>query len=187
MTLPSANTLGMVYFFSEVGLGIVKRSRGASKPAGDNSLRMLWIVIIGSVSLSIAAAAAYPGASAASLARAYPVGVVLFSAGLLLRWLSIFYLGRFFTVDVAIAADHQVVDSGPYRCLRHPSYTGALTAFLGFGICLGNWLSILILMLPITLALLRRIAIEEAALRAGLGARYAAYARRTKRLIPFLY
>ena len=59
-------------------------------------------------------------------------GVVLFVAGLLLRWWAIIVLGRFFTVDVSIAEGHELIESGPYRFIRHPSYTGALLAFLGF-------------------------------------------------------
>ena len=44
--------------------------------------------------------------------------------GVALRWYSVIYLGRFFTANVAILKDHQLVDTGPYRFVRHPSYTG---------------------------------------------------------------
>ncbi|HEY4257482.1 MAG TPA: isoprenylcysteine carboxylmethyltransferase family protein [Candidatus Udaeobacter sp.] len=57
------------------------------------------------------------------------VGVVLFVTGLLLRWWAIITLGRFFTVDVTIEKDHELVERGPFRMLRHPSYTGVLLAF----------------------------------------------------------
>jgi protein-S-isoprenylcysteine O-methyltransferase len=104
-----------------------------------------------------------------------------------LRWYSIFYLGRFFTVDVQVSADHQLIDSGPYRFIRHPSYTGILFEFLGFGLCLGNWLSVLIIIVPVGAAFLYRIRVEESALARGLGERYVTYCSRTKRLIPFVY
>ena len=65
----------------------------------------------------------------------YGAGLVLFAAGLSLRWYSVVYLGRLFTYDVAIAADHRVVDSGPYRYIRHPAYSGSLLTFVGLGVC----------------------------------------------------
>ena len=97
------------------------------------------------------------------------------------------YLGRLFTFDVAIAEDHRVIDTGPYRYVRHPTYTGSLLSFVGLGLCGGNLLSLVVLLVPITAAFLRRVAIEEAALTAALGARYADYVARTKRLVPFVY
>jgi len=90
-------------------------------------------------------------------------------------------------VDVAIAADHRVIDTGPYRHIRHPSYAGALLAFAGYGICLGNWASLALVTVPIAWAFLRRIEVEEAALNGALGSAYAKYLGRSKRLVPFVY
>jgi len=90
-------------------------------------------------------------------------------------------------VNVAIAADHRLIDTGPYRYLRHPSYTGALLAFLGLGLCMGNWASMLVMIVPIFLVFLRRMNVEEAALLKGLGEPYREYMLRTKRLVPGLY
>jgi protein-S-isoprenylcysteine O-methyltransferase len=115
------------------------------------------------------------------------IGLGLFFWGVILRWYSIWYLGRYFTVDVAIAKEHRVINAGPYRLIRHPSYTGALMAFLGFGFSLGNWLSILCLMVPIVAAFMWRIHVEERALTEALGDDYRAYMQRTKRLIPLVY
>jgi len=128
-----------------------------------------------------------PQAHGAPLHAIRILGVALVVAGLLLRWYAIAYLGRFFTVDVAVVADQKVVESGPYRLIRHPSYAGALVAFLGLGICSENYGALLVLVLPVTAAFLRRIAIEEAALGEALGNAYAAYASRTRRLIPWIY
>jgi protein-S-isoprenylcysteine O-methyltransferase len=116
------------------------------------------------------------------------LGIVLFAAGLALRWYSIVQLGRFFTVNVSIAADHELIESGPYRFVRHPSYTGMLTAFLGFALTLGNWAALLIMMVPVSWVFVYRMNVEERALRAALGERYVAYSGRTKkRLLPFIY
>jgi protein-S-isoprenylcysteine O-methyltransferase len=115
------------------------------------------------------------------------VGVALLSFGLLLRWWSIIHLGRFFTVDVLIAADHRVVDSGPYRLIRHPSYAGVLLIITGVALCFGNFVSALVLIVPNVALLMRRMRIEETALSQGLGEPYRAYMSRTKRLIPGIY
>jgi protein-S-isoprenylcysteine O-methyltransferase len=104
-----------------------------------------------------------------------------------LRWYSIFFLGRFFTVDVAVAADQHVIDTGPYRFIRHPSYTGVLLAFLGLALCFGNAATLFMLVVPTTAVFLYRIRIEEAALQSGLGEPYKQYMQRTKRLLPFVY
>jgi protein-S-isoprenylcysteine O-methyltransferase len=183
MTLPTV--LGLTYFFSELVLAFTRRSSAKTLSKDANSLRILWIVIIVSIWLSISAQGRWP--SAVLPPWSVPIGVVLFVGGLVLRWYSIIHLGRFFTVNVAIAADHQLVDTGPYRFVRHPSYTGALLAFIGFALVLRNWASVLVISVPIAFAFLYRINIEERALVQALGGRYLAYIKRTKRLIPFVY
>ena len=83
-----------------------------------------------------------------------------------------------------IQEGHRLVTSGPYRYVRHPGYAGSLLAALGIGVALGNLLSLAAMFLLPLVALLRRIAVEEAALEAALGERYREYARSTRRLVP---
>lgn len=184
-----ASTLSAFYVVSEIGLGIVKRARGGeSRLADQGSLAFLWIVIGCSMLFAFSLKYSMPQFDFQSLAAtATVVGAALFVAGLAFRWYAIFYLGRFFTVNVAIASDHRLIDGGPYRYVRHPSYSGALVAFLGLGLCLGNWLSIAVVAVPIYLVFLWRMRVEEAALLQGLGDQYRAYMDRTKRLIPCVY
>lgn len=150
-----------------------------------NSLRIIWFVIIFSIFLSVQAQARWPRALLPQWCL--PIGAALFVFGLILRWYSIIHLGRFFTVNVAIAADHQLVETGPYRFIRHPSYTGALLAFIGFAMAMRNWASFLVIAIPIGVAVLYRIKVEERALIQAFGDRYLAYSRQTKSLIPFIY
>jgi protein-S-isoprenylcysteine O-methyltransferase len=185
MHLPSAIAMGLFYGLSENFIGRVRRTNDSSKDGG--SLRTLWLTIQISLLAGFAAAYAIPAARIHPGRAIFSAGFGLYVSGLALRWWAIIYLGRFFTVNVAVATDHRVVDSGPYRYIRHPSYTGALLAFLGLGLCLLNALAILIIMIPIFLAFRNRIGVEETVLTEALGPDYRDYSRRTKRLIPFVY
>jgi len=115
------------------------------------------------------------------------VGFLLLALGLALRWWSILLLGRFFTIDVAVADDHRVIDTGPYRVIRHPSYTGIILGAAGFALCSGSYISASVIMIAVVLALMARIRIEERVLSAQLGDAYRQYMSRTKRLIPGIY
>jgi len=180
--------LGLVYLISEVLLTVTRRSRSQTGTKQDRStLRVLWLVIMVSVAAGIYVAthwrtAALPHGQVFAVA-----GVILFVAGLFLRWWAIITLGRFFTVDVTIEKDHELVERGPFRVVRHPSYIGVLLAFVGFALTLHNWAALLVTLLPIFAAFIRRMNVEEEALSRALGSRYADYMRRTKRLVPFLY
>lgn len=170
---------------SEVALALIKRSRGRSAQSEDKgSLRLLWVCIVLGVVLAFAARRIPSALVAVSPSVVNLVALALMVFGLVVRWAAIVTLGRLFTVDVAIHADHEVVQTGLYRHVRHPSYTGLLIAFLGFGVSFSNWLSMLVLLVPIILGMLNRVNKEENALRRSLGPAYAAYCERTKRFIP---
>lgn len=116
-----------------------------------------------------------------------PVGVVLLVAawaGIALRLWAIIALGRYFRGTVHIQHDHQVVRSGPYRWVRHPSYSGMLLASAALAVWLGNPLSWLAAIGCILLAIMYRIRVEERVLSEALGERYLSYAAATSRLIP---
>jgi protein-S-isoprenylcysteine O-methyltransferase len=184
-----ASILAAVYVASEFALSVVKRARsGKTRLADQGSLALLWIVISCSMFLAFSQKYEMPQFDFRALAvPAAAIGAVFFVAGLALRWYAIIYLGRFFTVNVAIASDHRLIDGGPYRFVRHPSYSGALLAFLGLALCIGNWASFAIMAIPILAVFLWRIHVEESALLRGLGNQYRSYMDRTKRLIPGVY
>jgi protein-S-isoprenylcysteine O-methyltransferase len=106
--------------------------------------------------------------------------------GLALRTWAVRELGKYFTWNVEVQADQRVIRSGPYRLLRHPSYTGALVTFLFACVLLRSWVAALGALVLLPLAFLRRIAHEEALLARALPG-YADYARTTWRLVPFVY
>jgi protein-S-isoprenylcysteine O-methyltransferase Ste14 len=100
------------------------------------------------------------------------------------RLWSIAMLGRYFRAVVHIQEDHHVVRAGPYRVLRHPSYTGLLVGLLGIALLFGNYASAVVFELLVIVGVLYRIRVEERVLLDGLGEEYAAYMRETSRLIP---
>jgi protein-S-isoprenylcysteine O-methyltransferase Ste14 len=114
------------------------------------------------------------------------LGIALMWAGVLFRWYAIRVLGRYFTSVIAIQPEHRIVEAGPYRLVRHPSYSGALVTFLGYALALGNWLSLVIVAVCMTIGYGYRIAVEEQALVNAMGDSYRAYMKRTKRIIPFV-
>ena len=115
----------------------------------------------------------------------FALGLLVAVSGIAFRWYAIAVLGRYFTPRVIVAAGQSVVETGPYRLIRHPSYTGALLTLLGVLMCATNWLSLACFVLAVP-GFAYRIAVEERALAGGIGPPYRDYMRRTKRLIPYV-
>jgi len=153
---------------------------------GGRRYAVLATMAAGTVMLYLApriwpAAAIRPGAAA------FTVGLMVLVAGLVLRGWSIMTLGDYFTGRVMVSADQPVITAGPYRMLRHPSYTGVLLACAGVGLASANWVSLAVMVLPLLAVLFWRIHAEETALMATLGEPYRAYAAQHKRLVPFVW
>jgi protein-S-isoprenylcysteine O-methyltransferase Ste14 len=87
---------------------------------------------------------------------------------------------------VTLKQDHELVETGPYRWIRHPIYTGILLAFAGSALARAEWRGLLALLIA-TAALARKIRIEERWLTELFGARYQDYSRRSWALFPGLW
>ncbi len=114
-------------------------------------------------------------------------GFALIIAGWLIRIWSQRELGKYFTGEVAVQRDHKVIDSGPYKYVRHPSYTGGVLSAIGFGLALSTWLGALISGVMLVWAYIMRVPREERLLASQLGAAYERYMARTKRFVPFVF
>jgi protein-S-isoprenylcysteine O-methyltransferase Ste14 len=115
------------------------------------------------------------------------VGIVVIWLGLALRVWAVMTLGGSFSTFVQVETDQAVVTGGPYRWVRHPSYTGLLLIALGFGLGAANWLSLAICAVVPALGLAPRIAVEESELARVLGDPYRSYQQATRRLVPGLW
>lgn len=187
MTLnPLFLLLTVLWFCSEGQLLIKCRTTSTSQDRG--TLPLLLIAFSAAFIIAIAASYYLPGRIAEPPRELLIViGYILMLLGIVFRRWAIHVLAEFFTVNVTIKKNHKLIQHGPYRLLRHPSYTGFLLSMLGFGLALGNWLSIIVLGVIITPLLIYRIRVEEAALRSAFPDQYQTYAQHTKRLIPFIW
>jgi len=165
------------------------RQRGGGQGRESRDVTALLVMLSFPVWMAVGALVADGRPAPIAGAAWWPVisGLALIWLGIALRVWSILTLGRFFKLTVVIQEDHRVIDSGPYRLLRHPSYTGALIIAAGFGLAEGDLLSLAIVLVGVLVPLLIRIRVEERTLLSELGDAYADYARRTARLVPGVY
>jgi len=167
---------------------LFQRERAMVQNRDRGSERILVAGIVGSqilaINLAVAETKAVIGLDQAAFLA---VGAVVMLFGVALRWYAIHVLGRFFTRNVAIREDHEIIRAGPYRYVRHPSYSGYLMAAVGLGIALDNWLALGALFFAHAAVFGYRIRVEEAVLVAAFGQDYVAYQRTTRRIIPLIY
>src|SRR3989454_9152782 len=160
------------------------RRRGATRVRRDRGSGAL---IIFTVFVSIILALSFGYAEVGMLPDwAFYLGIFLMFLGILVRQWAIAVLGRFFSLTVRVAEDHRVVERGPYRLVRHPSYTGGLITFIGLALAVQSLGALLVLLGVFSVSYGYRMRVGEKALLSELGEDYANYMKRTKRLIPHL-
>jgi protein-S-isoprenylcysteine O-methyltransferase Ste14 len=96
-------------------------------------------------------------------------------------------LNQHYTYTVTKTENHELIETGLYRYIRHPGYLGFLMVFLGISVALSNWLSIVLMMAPLMVGIMNRIRIEEIFLIEQMGDKYLTYQKQTKKLIPKIY
>ncbi len=115
------------------------------------------------------------------------IGVAVAVAGIALRSLAVWTLGRYFRREVTVESGQHVIRSGPYRWIRHPAYAGNLLTYCGLGLAFGSWVSAVILGVAVLVGTVPRIRVEEEALERELGGDYSEYKLTTSRLIPHVW
>ena len=116
------------------------------------------------------------------------LGMSICIVGVTLRRIAFRILDKFFTYNVTIQKDHKLLKDGPYRYIRHPSYTGMALAYLGYMMFLKcNLIGLLIFAFPMLLFLVLRIRNEEEELTNHFKNDYLQYKKETWALIPFIY
>jgi protein-S-isoprenylcysteine O-methyltransferase Ste14 len=176
------------WILPEVVAWRVKRSTDFSMARDQGSLNLVAVLWWSGIAMDFSLSLLLPQAAISwKRTSLFFVGICFMLLGIALRWYSAGTLGKYFTFDVAIQTGQTLVEVGPYRYIRHPSYSGALLTLLGFGLALGNWLGLAANLSCMGFAYAYRISVEEAALASALGESYKQYMRRTWRLVPFLF
>ncbi|HEX4021015.1 MAG TPA: isoprenylcysteine carboxylmethyltransferase family protein [Acidobacteriaceae bacterium] len=177
-----------VWIGSEVYIALATRTRHTVGKVQDRGTQLLlWVVIVAAMTACGWIDATMGKTMFGGAHWLKTAAVVLLAAGLAIRWTAIVSLGKAFSANVAIRETQTLKDTGLYRWVRHPSYSGLLLIFLAAGVHSRNWLGLAVAMVPTTAALLYRIHVEETALQGAFGELYRSYSSRTKRLIPGVY
>jgi protein-S-isoprenylcysteine O-methyltransferase Ste14 len=143
----------------------------------------MWIALM--IAFGLAFVTAWRFAPRAQLPL-FAVGITLILLGSLLRRYCWRTLGQYFTGDVRARADQPVIRTGPYRLIRHPSYTAAMMMFIGIGFALGSWVSLILITISSIVAYGYRVRVEERALLSAIGEPYGTYMKECKRFIPYV-
>jgi protein-S-isoprenylcysteine O-methyltransferase len=148
----------------------------------------LWITL--SVALGMTLACTFGLAGPGAFQHPWPwqlSGTLVLVTGLALRFYAIRLLAHHFTSRVTVLTGHQLIRSGPYRLLRHPSYLGQLMILAGLGAMMANWISLAAAPCFTAVALVVRIRVEERAMAEHFGAEFESYRRATWRLLPLIW
>lgn len=149
------------------------------------TLGSVGAIVAGLIELRLKANSSVATSVATSLASLL-AGFALAAAGFVCRLWAIRTLGRFFTSSLDVARDQRVVETGPYRFVRHPAFFGVLLSGIGLAAALQSIAALATCLLVLLPAYLFRIRREEDRLVASLGKPYQAYQARTAMLIPFV-
>jgi protein-S-isoprenylcysteine O-methyltransferase Ste14 len=166
------------------------RSCSQSKRSDSGSIFIVVLGLVGNICLSFFLASNTMPICIKQLKLPhifYFIGIILIIAGLVLRVLSVLTLRKYFTVTVQTIKDHQLIQSGVYKHLRNPSYTGLLLISVGVAFSLCNLIAIICSMFIFTIFLNVRIKVEEKVLREQFKKEFDEYCSKTYRLIPFIW
>jgi len=176
-----------IWFISEILVNRLLRSgKNDLKYQDKGSIKIIWITIGFANSLGVIISI-FSNFHISNLLILSYLGLILIMAGMLIRFISIWSLGKLFTVDVTVRDNHKIKKDGAYKIIRHPSYFGSLLSFFGFGLSLNNWISLVIISIPVAVAMLYRIKIEEKLLIDQFGTDYLDYMKKSYRLVPWIY
>ena len=175
------------YGFFELFMGVRQRRKRNIEKSGDkSSVWILGILIAIGYFLSFFIAGTKIG-RIYQWDTFFAIGMTLTILGLIIRITSILTLKQQFTYTVTKIENHELIESGLYKFIRHPGYLGQLIIFVGISTALSNWLSVVFMMIPVSIGFLYRITVEEKFMKEQMGQKYVDYQKKTKRLIPMIY
>lgn len=115
------------------------------------------------------------------------IGLIVYFSGALFGLLSRFQLGKQGTGILVIIEQHELINTGVYKYVRHPIYGGGIIGVLGF-ILVSQSIMVSIITFVLYFSILqKRAEYEEQLLIEQFGQNYLDYIDKTKRFIPFIY
>jgi protein-S-isoprenylcysteine O-methyltransferase Ste14 len=171
----------------ELIMSVRQRRRLGGRPARDPSGLVLSACFAGAILLALRLGRHGPLMWPGGLVWPPIAGLLLILGGISLRAWSIATLGRFFQYRIEVQTEHRVVAEGPYRYVRHPSYSGIAFGLVGVALASGDVLGLVAVAALGALGLTVRIRAEERQLTQALGAEYESYAASRKRLVPGIW
>lgn len=115
------------------------------------------------------------------------VGAALMLVGVFIRTYSVWTLGRFFTLQVKVGTQQELIRKGPYRRTRHPAYTGSILTLMGVALAFRSPFGLLATVIICAAAYGYRIRVEERAMAERFGEVYQAYEQETWKLLPHVW
>jgi protein-S-isoprenylcysteine O-methyltransferase Ste14 len=175
------------WFFSEIALARLTLLTENETDRDRSTLRIIWLTIFLSIFLGIFLSNIQFGRLPIPANYLYYIGICCIVSGLMIRWIAILRLNKSFRVKVTVTDNQKLVTTGFYKFIRHPAYSGSLLSFLGLALVFNNWITAIVIFVPILFAFLYRIRIEEHVLHEEFGQQYQEYCDQSKRLIPGIY
>ncbi|CAG7856701.1 hypothetical protein MCAMS1_01288 [biofilm metagenome] len=151
-----------------------------------HSRRWLWLTLLASLMLALLMKNVALWPIAIPYLPRQALSLLLFVAGIAVRMTAINQLKHLFTTHVTIQHGHHLITDGLYRWVRHPAYSGLLLALFAAGLAMGDFIALLILLMPPLLAFNHRINIEEKFLCQTFAMDYLEYSQRTKKIVPWV-
>jgi protein-S-isoprenylcysteine O-methyltransferase Ste14 len=176
-----------LYAFIELFMSMRQKRERKVKTKGDKGgIWILGLMISIGYSLSFAIGSTKIGRISPWNAF-FILGFILIAFGLFIRIKSLLTLKHYFTYTVTKVEKHELIETGLYKTIRHPGYLGQLIIFTGIATTLSNWLSVVLMLIPVLTGYIYRIKVEEKFMSKQFGEEYILYQKRTNRLIPKLY
>lgn len=111
------------------------------------------------------------------------IGTILTAAGIFFAIWARVHIGRNWSGTVTLKENHELVQSGPYKIVRHPIYTGVILAFLGTAVAIG-FVSALLATLICFIGFWIKLKQEERLMMKQFPKQYPQYKKKVKSLIP---
>lgn len=169
---------------SRVGDAARSLAAGGDDAGSTRRIGVAFVLSVNAFIVSSLLAVTGIGAYDEGIARG---GVVVMAAGMALRLWSARVLGASYTRTLRVRTGQTLVRDGPYRLVRHPGYSGSILMWTGAAIASGDILGVVVIVSVIVRAYVLRVRAEDRMLAARFGAAYEDYARRVRRLVPFVY